>query len=52
MTPPTITKTANQLLSTMKPSDFAQVAKHLTRVKLRPKGLLRVQAVLRLIEDH
>ncbi len=40
MTPPTITKTANQLLSTLKPADFAQVAKHLTRVKLRPKQVI------------
>ena len=40
MTPPPITKTANQLLSTLKPSDFAQVTKHLTRVKLRPKQVI------------
>ena len=37
MTPATITKTPNQLLSALKPSDFAQVARKLTRVKLRPK---------------
>ena len=40
MTPPTITKTANQLLSVLKPSDFSQVAKKLTRVKLRPKQVI------------
>ena len=40
MTPPTITKTANQLLSALKPSDFSQVARKLTRVKLRPKQIV------------
>ena len=40
MTPPTITKTANQLLSSLKPSDFSQVAKRLTRVQLRPKQIV------------
>jgi CRP-like cAMP-binding protein len=40
MTPPTITKTANQLLSVLKPSDFSQVARNLTRVKLRPKQVI------------
>jgi CRP-like cAMP-binding protein len=35
--PPTITKTANHLLSALKPADFSQVAKRLTRVKLRTK---------------
>ncbi len=40
MTSPTITKTANQLLSALKPADFAQVARHLTRVKLRPKQVI------------
>ena len=40
MTPPTITKTANQLLSALKPSDFAQVARNVTRVKLRPKQII------------
>ena len=40
MTPPTITKTANQLLSALKPSDFSQVAKGLTRVKLRQKQVI------------
>ena len=40
MTPPTITKTANQLLSVLKPSDFSQVARKLTRVKLRPKQVI------------
>ena len=40
MTPPTITKTANQLLSALKPSDFSQVAKRLTRVQLRPKQIV------------
>jgi len=40
MTPPTITKTANQLLSVLKPSDFSQVARKLTRVKLRPKQII------------
>ena len=37
---PTITKTANQLLSALKPSDFSQVARKLTRVKLRPKQVI------------
>ncbi len=40
MTPPTITKTANQLLSALQPSDFSQVAKTLTRVKLRAKQVV------------
>ena len=40
MTPPTITKTANQLLSVLKPSDFSQIARKLTRVKLRPKQVI------------
>jgi CRP-like cAMP-binding protein len=40
MTPPTITKTPNQLLSILKPSDFSQVAKTLTRVKLRAKEIV------------
>ncbi len=40
MTPPTITKTANQLLSVLRPSDFSQVARKLTRVKLRPKQVI------------
>ncbi len=40
MTPPTITKTANQLLSALKPSDFSQVAKRLTRVKFRTKQIV------------
>jgi CRP-like cAMP-binding protein len=40
MTPPTPTKTANQLLSVLKPSDFSQVARKLTRVKLRPKQVI------------
>jgi CRP-like cAMP-binding protein len=40
MTPPTITKTANRLLSALQPSDFSQVAKDLTRVKLRPKQIV------------
>jgi CRP-like cAMP-binding protein len=40
MTPPTITKTANQLLSVLKPSDFSQVARKLTRVKLRTKQVI------------
>jgi CRP-like cAMP-binding protein len=40
MTPPTITKTANQLLSVLKPSDFSQVARNLTRVRLRPKQVV------------
>ena len=40
MTPPTITKTANRLLSALKPSDFSQVARNLTRIKLRPKQIV------------
>ena len=40
MTPPTITKTANQLLSVLRPSDFSQVARKLTRVTLRPKQVI------------
>jgi CRP-like cAMP-binding protein len=40
MTPPTITKTANHLLSALKPSDFSQVARNLTRVTLRPKQIV------------
>jgi CRP-like cAMP-binding protein len=40
MTPPTITKTANQLLSVLKPSDFSQVARKLTRVKFRPRQII------------
>jgi len=40
MTPPTITKTANQLLSALHPSDFSQVARNLTRVTLRPKQIV------------
>lgn len=40
MTPPAITKTANQLLSALQPSDFSQVAKTLTRVKLRAKQVV------------
>ena len=40
MKPPTITKTANHLLSALKPADFSQVAKQLTRVKLRPKQII------------
>jgi CRP-like cAMP-binding protein len=40
MTPPTITKTANQLLSVLRPSDFSQVARKLTRVKLRAKQVI------------
>ena len=40
MTPPTITKTTNQLLSALKPSDFSQVARNLTRVTLRPKQIV------------
>jgi CRP-like cAMP-binding protein len=35
-----ITKTANRLLSALKPSDFSQVAKNLTRIKLRPKQIV------------
>lgn len=40
MTPPTITKTANRLLSVLQPSDFSQVATTLARVKLRPKQVI------------
>jgi CRP-like cAMP-binding protein len=40
MTPPTITKTANQLLSVLRPSDFSQVARKMARVKLRPKQII------------
>ena len=40
MTPPMITKTVNQLLSALKPSDFSQVARNLTRVRLRPKQIV------------
>jgi len=40
MTPPTITKTANQLLSALQASDFSQVARKLTRVRLRPKQVI------------
>jgi CRP-like cAMP-binding protein len=40
MTPPTITKSANRLLSALKPSDFSQVARNLTRVKLRQKQVV------------
>ena len=40
MTPPTITRTPNRLLSVLQPSDFSQVAKTLTRVKLRPKQIV------------
>ena len=40
MTPAMITKTSNQLLSTLKPYDFAQVARNLTRVKRRPKQVI------------
>ena len=35
-----ITRTANQLLSALRPSEFAQVAAKLTRVKLRPKQVI------------
>jgi CRP-like cAMP-binding protein len=35
-----ITKTANQLLSALKPSDFLQVSRMLTRVRLRPKQII------------
>lgn len=38
--PPTITKTANQLLSALKPSDFSGIARKLTRVKLRSKQIV------------
>jgi len=40
MTPSTITKTANHLLSALKPSDFSQVARNLTRVRVRPKRII------------
>jgi len=40
MPPPTITKTANQLLSALKPSDFSQIASKLTRVKLRQRQIV------------
>jgi CRP-like cAMP-binding protein len=40
MTPLTITKTANRLLSLLKPSDFSQVARTLTRVKIRTKQII------------
>ena len=40
MTPATITKTANHLLSALKPSDFSQVARNLTRVRVRPKQII------------
>jgi CRP-like cAMP-binding protein len=40
MPPPPITKTANQLLSALEPSDFLQVSSRLTRVKLRPKQVV------------
>lgn len=40
MPAPVITKTANQLLSALKPADFQQVARKLTRVKLRPKQVI------------
>ena len=40
MTSPTITKTANHLLSALKPSDFSQVARKLTRVRFRPKQII------------
>jgi CRP-like cAMP-binding protein len=40
MTSLTITKTANHLLSALKPSDFSQVARNLTRVRLRPKQVI------------
>jgi len=40
MPSPTITKTANQLLSALKPSDFSEVAGRLTRVKLRAKQIV------------
>jgi CRP-like cAMP-binding protein len=40
MPPPTITKTANHLLSALKPSDFSDVARKITRVKLRPKQVV------------
>ena len=37
---PAITKTTNQLLSVLKPSDFSQIAKKLTRVRLRSKQII------------
>ena len=40
MPQPTLTSTANHLLSALKPSDFSQVARKLTRVKLRPKQIV------------
>jgi CRP-like cAMP-binding protein len=40
MTPPTIAKTPNHLLSALKPSDFLQVARKLTQVRLRPKQVV------------
>jgi CRP-like cAMP-binding protein len=40
MTPSTITKTANHLLSALKPSDFSQVARNLTRVRVRSKPII------------
>jgi CRP-like cAMP-binding protein len=40
MTPSTITKTANHLLSALKPSDFSQVARNLTRVRVRSKQII------------
>jgi CRP-like cAMP-binding protein len=40
MTASTITKTANQLLSALQPSDFSQVARNLVRIKLRPKQVV------------
>jgi CRP-like cAMP-binding protein len=40
MTVPTIAKTPNHLLSALKPSDFLQVARKLTRVRLRPKQVV------------
>ncbi|HEY3042479.1 MAG TPA: Crp/Fnr family transcriptional regulator [Vicinamibacterales bacterium] len=40
MTSPTITKTANHLLSALQPFEFSQVAKKLTRIKLRAKQIV------------
>jgi CRP-like cAMP-binding protein len=40
MTRPTITKTANRLLSVLGPPDFSQVARNLVRIKLRPKQVV------------
>ena len=40
MKTPTIAKTANQLLSALKPFDSSQIAKKLTRVNLRPKQII------------